>query len=260
MKTNEFTYKVMDLNTAQLEIPRETYQRELSPDRVRRIVKAFDERIANEPKVSYRDGHYYVFDGQHTIAARKLRNDNQDLKVRCKVYFGMSDKDEALLFAQQTGASAKLSAGVKIRARIFGGDPEAIQFKDATEAVGLRLDYGQDKGKKRLPCISTAYTAFQKLGAERYMEMLQVILDAWNGAPDSFRRENVQGISAFVDLYHDEYDPKRLISRLKRYDPLHIYREGKASGLNLAGYKKYLNQVWLMYNGSSRKNALPQKY
>jgi RNA:NAD 2'-phosphotransferase (TPT1/KptA family) len=64
---------------------------------------------------------------------------------------------------------------VKIRARIFGGDPEAIQFKDATEAVGLRLDYGQDKGKKRLPCISTAYTAFQKLGAERYMEMLQGI-------------------------------------------------------------------------------------
>ena len=75
MKTNDFTYKVMDLNTAQLEIPRETYQRELSPDRVRRIVKAFDERIANEPKVSYRGGHYYVFDGQHTIAARKLRND-----------------------------------------------------------------------------------------------------------------------------------------------------------------------------------------
>jgi hypothetical protein len=57
----------------------------------------------------------------------------------------------------------KLSAGVTIRARIFGGDPEAIQFKDATEAVGLRLDYGQDKGRKRLPCISTAYTAFQKL-------------------------------------------------------------------------------------------------
>ena len=65
MKTNEFTYKVMDLNTAQLEIPRESYQRELSPDRVKRIVKDFDERIANEPKVSYRSGHYYVFDGQH---------------------------------------------------------------------------------------------------------------------------------------------------------------------------------------------------
>ena len=256
----EFTYKVMDLNTAQLEIPRESYQRPVNPDRVMRIVREFDERIANEPKVSYRHGHYYVFDGQHTISARKLMNGNHDLKIRCKVYFDMTEAEGALLFAQQTGASARLSAGIRIRALIFGGDPEAVQFKDATEAVGLRLDYGQDKGKKRLPCIGTAFTAFQKLGPERYMEMLQVILDAWGGAPDSFRRENVQGIAAFVDLYHDEYDEKRLVSRLKRYDPLHIYREGKASGLNLAGYKKYLNQVWLMYNGSSRKTALPQKF
>ena len=260
MEKNMLTYKVMDLNTAQLEIPRESYQRDLNPQRVQRIVKAFDERIANEPKISCRNGHYYVFDGQHTIAARKLRNGNKDLKIRCKVYIGMTEKEEALLFAQQTGVSAKLSAGVKIRAMIFGGDPEAIQFKAATEAVGLRLDYGQDKGKKRLPCIATAFTAFKKLGPERYMEMLQIILEAWDGAPDSFRRENVKGISAFVDLYHDEYDPKRLVSRLKRYDPLHIYREGKASGLNLAGYKKYLNQVWLMYNGSSIKYALPQKF
>ena len=260
MKTNEFTYKVMDLNTAQLEIPRESYQRELNPDRVQRIVKEFDERIANEPKVSYRNGHYYVFDGQHTISARKLRNENKDLKIRCKVYFGMTEKDEALLFAQQTGASASLSAGVKIRARIYGGDPEAIQFQKSTEAVGLRLDYGQEKGLKRLPCISTAYKSFQKLGPERYMEMLQIILDAWSGAPDSFRRENVQGISAFIDLYHDEYDPKRLISRLRRFDPLHIYREGKATGLSFAGYKKYLYQVFLIYNGKSNKNALEQKF
>jgi len=90
--------------------------------------------------------------------------------------------------------------------------------------------------------------------------MLQIILDAWSGAPDSFRRENVQGISAFIDLYHDEYDPKRLISRLRRFDPLHIYREGKATGLSFAGYKKYLYQVFLIYNGKSNKNALEQKF
>lgn len=259
MSTNEFTYKVMDINTANLEIPRESYQRELDPDRVQRIIKSFDERIANEPKVSYRDGHYYVFDGQHTIAARKVMNGNKDLNVRCKVYLGMNEKEEALLFAQQTGASAKLSAGIRIRALIFGGDPVAIQFQRATQAVGLRLDYEQDKGLKRLPCIGTAFKVFQKLGTDRYMEMLQIILTAWNGAPDSFRRENVQGISYFIDLYHDEYDPKRLVRKLKRCDPLHIYREGKATGLNFAGHKKYLYQVFLIYNGKS-KYVLEQKF
>ena len=86
---------------AQLKIPRTTYQRELNEDRVRRIAAEFDERIANEPKVSCRDGRYYVFDGQHTIAARKLLNGGRDLPIRCKVFYGLTESDEALLFADK---------------------------------------------------------------------------------------------------------------------------------------------------------------
>ena len=74
MKLQERTYREMTINSSQLIIPRETYQRELNPERVRKIVKEFDERVANEPKVSCRNGKYYVFDGQHTIAARKILN------------------------------------------------------------------------------------------------------------------------------------------------------------------------------------------
>ena len=44
----------------------------------------------------------------------------------------------------------------------------------------------------------------------------------------------------FIELYHDEYDPRRLITRLHKTDPLTIYREGRAMGVNMAGYKKYL--------------------
>ena len=64
----------MVINSKFLEVPRSYYQRTLNANRVKRIAAEFDERIANAPKVSYRDGHYYVFDGQHTIAARKLLN------------------------------------------------------------------------------------------------------------------------------------------------------------------------------------------
>lgn len=31
-------------------------------------------------------------------------------------------------------------------------------------------------------------------------------------------------------------------------------------GVNLAGYKKYLSQVYRIYNGNSKKNALPMKF
>lgn len=56
----------MMIYSKNLEVPRNAYQRELNPNRVRKIAAEFDEHIANDPKVSFRDGHYYVFDGQHT--------------------------------------------------------------------------------------------------------------------------------------------------------------------------------------------------
>ena len=79
------------------------YQRELRVNRVRRIAAKFDPCLLNPPKVSYRNGHYYVFDGQHTVAVLKLLNGGKDLMIRCIVYTGMTESEEALLFAQQTG-------------------------------------------------------------------------------------------------------------------------------------------------------------
>ena len=83
---------------------------------------------------------------------------------------------------------------------------------------------------------------------------------AWGGDPDSFRAENVVAITRFVDLYHEEYNPKRLIDQLRKVDPLAIRRLGQAAGLALAGYKKYLYQIWQIYNGGSKKYALPLKF
>ena len=124
MRKKEFAYKEMTLPSTVLEVPRESYQRNFNDKRAQKIAKEFDERIANEPKVSFRDGRYFVFDGQHTIAARKLLNGGEDLPIKCKVYFDMSEQDEALLFAQQTGVSAPLSDGGKLREEEFGDAPK----------------------------------------------------------------------------------------------------------------------------------------
>jgi len=259
MKTT-YNYEERLISTAMLVIPRETYQRPFSMSRAQKIAAEFDERIANEPKVSFRNGTYYVFDGQHTIAARKILNDNQDIKVKCKVYYGMTEEEESLLFAQQTGVSAPLSAGARIRAEIFGNDPVAISFFEANEAIGIQLDYDQERGLDRIGCIKTAFDAYKRIGEERYKEAMTILKSVWDGEPDSFRVENVTAITYFVDLYHDQYCPRRLVTQLQRSDPMNIPREGKAIGVNLAGYKKYLFQLLCIYNGNSKKHSLPMKF
>lgn len=247
----------MVINSKFLEVPRSYYQRHLNANRVKRIAAEFDERIANAPKVSYRNGHYYVFDGQHTIAARKLRNNNCDLDILCKVYSGLTEQEEALLFAQQTGISAPLTAGAKLRAKIHGGDPEAIAFLSATQRAGFGLSFNQSHAKWKIACIATAFGEYRQHGERIYTDALRVLAEAWEGDIDSLRSEVLQGVVRFVALYDHEYDPIRLIKQLKRISPLTIYRSGQAmSGPN---YQKYMHQILKVYNGSSRSKSLPIK-
>ena len=219
MKPEKLLYEKMDINSSELVIPRDLYQRDLKRERVREIAENFNECIANEPKVSARDGKYFVFDGQHTIAARKMLNGGHDLPTICKVYRGLFLQDEALLFAQQAGFAAKVYPGAKLRALVFAGDLNAIAFKDATESTGLQLSFNQSRGQNRIGCVATAYSQFLSVGANIYMEALRVIAAAWDGHKDSLRAETIQGVTEFVKIYHDEYDHRRLVSRCRRYDP-----------------------------------------
>ena len=253
-------YHEMCLNSSELIVPRDTYQRALHPARVARIAKEFDERVANEPKISFRDGHYYVMDGQNTIAARKFLNGGEDLQIRCKVYFGMTEREEALLFAQQTGISERLSAGQKLRALIFAGEPAAVAFQQATELAGVHLSFEEGRGKQRISCIATAYHEFIRLGPERYIESLDVLLNAWNDEPDSMSSANLLGICRFVELYHSEYNKGRLIAKLRQVDAFTIFRLARTAGVSLPGKTKYLQQVYTIYNGGSRRAALPLKF
>ncbi len=96
----QFEYK--EINSRFI-ISDQDYQHQLNTVRVSNINKEFDPDLVNEPKVSFRDGRYYVFDGQHTIALLKLRNGGRDLPILCKVFYGKTKVEEARLFEDQTG-------------------------------------------------------------------------------------------------------------------------------------------------------------
>ena len=65
-------YQLSVIHSSKLIYPREIYQRGVERKRVELIARDFNEYIVNEPKVSFRNGRYYVMDGQYS-AERLVR-------------------------------------------------------------------------------------------------------------------------------------------------------------------------------------------
>ena len=206
-------YQLMVIHSSKLVYPRELYQRGVERKRVELIAAHFNEYVANEPKVSFRNGQFIVTDGQHTIEGRILRNGGKDLPILCKVYTGMTVEQEALLFAEQNGFSAPLTAGIKLRAKVVGGDAISKAFLAATNRVGLSLNYdSQQLTDYRIGCVGTAFRLYKQMGEPLYCETMRLIVAAWEGKPDSFRASVLKGMMHFVELYHGEFSEERLAS------------------------------------------------
>ena len=254
-------YQMMVIHSSKLIYPREVYQRRVHRSQVELIAADFNEYIANEPKVSFRNGRYYVVDGQHTIEGRILRNGGKDLPILCKVYTGLTMEQEALFFAEQTGHSAPLTAGIKLRAKVVGGDAPSRAFLAATNRVGLAFNYDSlQLSDYRISCVGTALKLYNQMGEKIYCEALRLIVASWDGKPDSFRASVLRGVMHFVELYHGEFSEERLIRALGSVHPMEIYRVGRDNPAKLPGWKKYVFPIYMIYNGKGRKDALPMKF
>ena len=233
------------------------YQRLLRMGKVARIAANFSEYIANEPKVSYRDGRYFVFDGQNTIEARKTCNGGRDLPIRCKVFYGLTKEDEATLFAIQTGNATCLTAGERLRANLVAENPDALYFVGITSNAGVEFAYDGIRAPWKIYCIETAYELYKQYGCERYVEMLHIINEAWKGNVDSYLAGVIRGVARFISVYEGEYSRERLVQQLARTHPKTITQLAQKDTGSSAN--RHMRQILRIYNGASREMSLPLK-
>lgn len=252
-------YTMQMIDSDKLISPEETYQRPLNEKRVAQIAAEWDENIANEPKVSVRDGHYYLFNGHHTVAARVLRNGGKHLPIRCKVYSGLTAAQEALLFAAQTGCAALPTPGSRLRARLYARDEDALAFKNATESAGFVLNLDGPRSDDHISCINTALRMYHKLTPDLYAEALSVLRAAWDGQADSLLNEVFVAVCEFVNKFAGKYNRYVLIDALKKLSPRTLNKR-ILSDFDHPGYKRNIAQVFIAYNDSCGAQKLPMEF
>ncbi len=250
-KGHEFEYR--QLRPSQIKTD-PLYQRKLDDKRVGEIVREFNGDTFNEPKVSYRDGVYWVFDGQHSIAAWRQLHDGEDKLVTCKVYKGMTWLEECEAFMRQNGIKKDPTTNQKLRAANNARYPDVMDMVAKAKLCGFIVDFEMSKTPTRIVATGALYRAYKTIGPDAFLDMLTTIREAWYGDMDAISQQIISGMAQIFKKYYGNFRPSEMALSLKRVSPAEIIRNGKQYSTRS---NTYAHEIVRQYN-KKRKYRLDE--
>lgn len=248
---NGHEFKYMGLRPSQINVDL-LYQRPLNKKRVEQIVREFNGDTFNEPKVSYRDGKYWVYDGQHSIAAWRELFNGEDKTMLCKVYTGMTWLDECEAFIRQNGIVVDPTTNDKLSAAYNARRADVVAMVDGVKLAGMGVSFKANKCRGMIVATGALFRAYNLLGMDAYVDMLTAMREAWNGQEDSLNGIMISGMAKFYNAFYGNFNRESLVRSLAKVRPADIIREGKASRSG-NGYAKEIAKV---YNNKRRTHRL----
>lgn len=235
-KRNDLTRpKYIKINSRDLLIP-EHAQRKFDKRHGDALAANFTMEKFKPIDVSFRNGKYYVIDGQHRLYAMKKRRGG-DCSILCYVHYGMTEYDEAMFFLEQMNGTKAILTTDRMRIRYEIGDETVVGMVNGAVKAGFCIDFGTNKANWRIIALAGLEQVYKVLGNDEYYKMLVTLKKAYNGRSDSLIREMLLGMGLFFKTYKGEFDPNVLATCLKKNTaPMDIIMEGRSYGKRSNGH------------------------
>jgi hypothetical protein len=182
----------------------EAYQRTLdaapSQTLIRRIATFWDWGLCQPLVVARRsDGGLYVVDGQHRLAAAKLRGDIWQLP--CVVASYQDAAEEAAAFVAINQSRRPLSRMQIFKAALAAGDEEAQKIQAALDENGLWIGTSPDLSVQKpgaLTCLRGLEDCLRSYGIDTLAAALDVLAQSFKGEVLRYSGTIFPGIAAIV--------------------------------------------------------------
>ena len=231
------------------------YQRNIDSARIKQITKHWNDDLVNPPKVSLREnGFYYVFNGQHTLAAWKKRYGNKP--IQCKVYRGLTETEEKDLFVKQEGFSKAVSKVDKIRAEYNSGTEDVVDMVRCATLAGCIIDFETacTSAKNRINAISTAYTVYKSVGHDNFINILDILRRAFFGEQAAFNDGFLKGMGYLFKNHSGKFSNRKMVEALAK-SPIDYYRQ-RANALSGSATSRYARAFVEQYNKGKRTGKI----
>ncbi|WP_233203873.1 DUF6551 family protein [Novosphingobium sp. HII-3] len=210
---------VENRNPAELHLD-DSYQRSTdngaSKALIRRIANGWDWRMCLPLVVSKRDdGTLWVIDGQHRLAAAKLRGDIAFLPCCVGVYGSVAD--EAAMFVAMNRARKPMNRLDDFHAALAGGEPEALQIKQLVTDAGFTVS--RKTGSQSWVPGEVAFTSaiakvLRKHGGEVCASALRTMAEAFPGEVLNAGASMFTALTKLSLNPPEGYDPDRMFRAL----------------------------------------------
>ena len=245
------------INSSQLK-SKQNYQRNINTAFVQKIVSEFDPNKVDPVHVSYRDGKYYIIDGQHTVAALEIANGNKPVDVICIVHKGMTYTDEASYYVEQYEKKHRHTYNEMTMARYEAGEKLPCEIALKVKNVGGRLPY--DKSAKtgmKIGAVKKVTTLYQK-DSDHTILAIKCLVDAYKGRENTIPADIIAGTMEFLRLYDNRVLTSRLVEALSKYTPQLLTNTAK--NLKMTYPINWTETLRDKYNEMSKKGKLKPIY
>jgi len=232
-------------------VANQDYQRTLSLAHVAKTAENFDILQINPVKVSYRDGNYYVFNGQHTIETIARVSGSRDTPVWCMIYHDLEYQTEADMFAKQQKFVKPLSPYEIFMANIEAGNVMQLNIKSLVESYHLSVS-----GSKTVPnsicAISALEFIYSKYGMNVLNQTLYLLVATWEGDTYSLAANMLKAVARLLVCYENKLKMELFQERLSRYSAKEITRVARERRSGSMGFAEAL----ILYYNKKTRNPL----
>lgn len=226
------------------------------------IANNFDTNLFNPIVVSYRDGKWFVIDGQHRLYGAKKRF-GDDYLMECKVIRGLAQSEESALFVKLNDSSKPLQYADKAKGLFYANDETIVSLTNICKKNGVELGIDDDKravSDGRITAIKALVVTYNKIGKEQTDRLVRLLNDTWDGAYSAFRQEMIKAVGYILSLYSRELDDSKFIKKLTKINPSDLIRMAKNDRITSAKTEAKIARIMINNYYNKGKGAAPLEY
>ena len=225
------------------------FQREINKNRVLDIARNFQMTKYTYPCVAKADnGKYIVWDGQHRVAALRLKYSEEST---IEAYLDNLGYEEAAReFAEQSENVQPVTSVQKFKALVEAKDPEAVEVYDIVTGIGLQ--FGSGAPVVKINAVKDTVEAYRKLGKQRFTVMLKVMKEGLPQTVNMWKSTMIKSMTRFFDVYvAKDIDTEHLTEALHGFN----YEEELKTAKNVSPHDTYAGMCYCIarcYNKGTR--------